>query len=77
MNSTLSTYLSRHFFLTLLVIVFAAAAMFLHIMGDAVFAGLAGGALVNFRIGDVFDTWIKGRDTDDSVSRPTLPGAIR
>ncbi len=62
MNATLSKYLSRHYHLTVFVLLSGATALFTGRMSGGEYVALCGGALASFRIGDVFDTWLHGRD---------------
>lgn len=62
MGGMLSKYLSRHYHLTVFVLGTGATALFTGHMSGGEYTALCGGALGAFRAGDVFDTWLHGKD---------------
>lgn len=61
MNALLASYLSRHYHLTLIALVAGIVALFLRFMSGGEFVALASTAISAFRVGDVLDTWVKGK----------------
>lgn len=61
MPSWASSYLSRHYHLTVIALAVSVVALWKGLINGGQWVAIASCALTQFRVGDVFDTWVKGR----------------
>lgn len=62
MNGMLAKFLSRHYHLTVFVLVAGTTALFTGRVSGGEWVTVCTTALGSFRVGDVFDTWLHGKD---------------
>jgi len=75
LNPLLANYLSRHFWLSLFVLITSYALCTVGRLSGGEYAGICGGVLASFRVGDLVDTWLHQSSAPVPVV-PAVPGRV-